>query len=63
MSLKKLAQSALRKLMKILCGVLSVMRSQVMNRTIGKWSEPNSYSVEASILENYDIMYSYRSTR
>ena len=48
MSSLKLAQSALRKLMKVLC-VVCVMRSQVMNRTIGKSSEPNAYSVRLSM--------------
>ena len=49
MSSLKLAQSALRKLMKVLCGVVCVMRSQVMDRTIVKWSEPNAYSVLQSM--------------
>ena len=44
----KLAQSGLRKLMKVLC-VVCAMRTQVMDTTIGKWSEPNAYSVRMSM--------------
>ena len=49
MSSLKLVQSALPKLKKILCVVVYVMRSQVMERTIVKRSEPNAYSLRQSI--------------
>ena len=44
----KLALLALRKLMKVLW--CCVMRSHVMDRTIGKWTEPNAYFVRQSVL-------------
>ena len=50
MSSLRNAQSALRNMIKVLCGVDCVMRSHVMDRTIGRRSEPNAYSVRQSML-------------